>query len=86
MHRLSDLHSKNEEDLLSQKTQWMDTITQTEKDIEKTQLEIESVSDLLAKSASNKDSYHRMRDLVSSVKQKIQDNLSTIQFFTDNDS
>lgn len=86
VHRLSDLHSKNEEDLLSQKTQWMDTITQTEKDIEKTQLEIESVSDLLAKSASNKDSYHRMRDLVSSVKQKIQDNLSTIQFFTDNDT
>ena len=84
VHRLSALHSKNQEDILLRKEQWSNAITECETGIEKTQQEIDNVADLLAKSASNKDSYHRMRDLVSSVKHKIQDNLSMIQFFTDN--
>lgn len=84
VHRLSALHSKNQEDILLRKEQWSNAITECESGIEKTQQEIDNVADLLAKSASNKDSYHRMRDLVSSVKHKIQDNLSMIQFFTDN--
>jgi DNA repair exonuclease SbcCD ATPase subunit len=84
VHRLSALHSKNQEDILLRKEQWSNAITECETGIDKTQQEIDNVADLLAKSASNKDSYHRMRDLVSSVKHKIQDNLSMIQFFTDN--
>jgi len=86
VHRLSSVYQQNKDEIAAMQSSWKTDIRNCEKDIEKTQIQLENVGDLLAKSAVNKDQYHKMRDLISQVKQKIQSNLSTIEFFTQNDT